>query len=297
MDQNLVFDVGLHNGDDAAYYLRLGYRVVGIEANPLLAHQCRLRFCSEIREGRIAVINAGILSEPGTFTFYRNLSDDGWSSFEPERGRRGGKWEEMRIACITTRQVIMEHGQPSFMKVDIEGADLQALNSLEPATAPAYVSVELNHTDPILERLIDLGYSAFKFVDGETYRPTAPIFDHQPCWRLLRKAGRVAPFIRNAVSKLPQHLRAKSEWNPPGKYSPEHYPFTKYSSCPFGEQAAGQWMTSKAALRWFGAMKNDYRRAGMEHTLWWDVHARHSSAQEHIGTRAKGAGASVTTVS
>lgn len=30
----LVIDVGMHNGDDTAYYLHRGYRVVAIEANP-----------------------------------------------------------------------------------------------------------------------------------------------------------------------------------------------------------------------------------------------------------------------
>ena len=64
MDRDLVFDIGLHNGDDAAYYLDLGYLVVGVEANPLLAAQCTLRFENEIRQGRMKVINAGVLKEP-----------------------------------------------------------------------------------------------------------------------------------------------------------------------------------------------------------------------------------------
>ena len=59
-DGTLVFDIGLNNGDDAAYYLSLGHDVVGIEANPLLADQCTQRFESEIRKGRMnSVSNAG----------------------------------------------------------------------------------------------------------------------------------------------------------------------------------------------------------------------------------------------
>ena len=277
-DRELVFDIGLHNGDDAAYYLDLGYLVVGVEANPQLAAQCTLRFENEIRQGRLKVINAGVLKEPGEFTFYRNLRDDGWSSFLPEKGKNGGEWEELKIPCVTTQQLIEEHGKPFFMKVDIEGADLQTLQSITPATAPAYVSLELNCVDPILERLIELGYSAFKFVNGETYWPTPPIFDHQIGWRLLRKIGRLAPFFRNGISRLPQRLRPNSEYDPPGKYSPAGYPFGPYSSGPFGEQAAGSWLTSAAAIRWFGVLKNNYRRAAHEDSFWWDVHARHTSS-------------------
>ncbi|MBZ5618088.1 MAG: FkbM family methyltransferase [Acidobacteriia bacterium] len=276
-EHDLVFDIGLNNGDDAAYYLHLGYRVVGIEANPLLAAQCTRRFENDIQQGRMTVINAGVLKEPGVFTFYRNLLSDGWSSFEPDKRGQAGEWEEIDISCVTTLQLIAEHGKPFFMKVDIEGSDLQTLQSLTPATAPAYVSLELNFADPTIETLIELGYSDFKFVDGETFWHTPPIFDHQIGWRLLRKAGWLAPFVRNAIRSLPQRFRAKSEWNPPGQYSRDHYPFTPCSSGPFGEQAAGSWMTPAAALRWFGDLKNYYRRAGKERSLWWDVHARHSS--------------------
>ena len=276
-DGDLVFDIGLSNGDDAAYYLYLGYLVVGVEANPLLAAQCMLRFENEIRQGRMKVINAGVLKEPGEFTFYHNLRDHGWSSFLPERGKLGGKWEELKIPCVTTQQLIEEHGKPFFMKVDTEGADLQTLHSITHATAPAYVSLELNSVDPILERLIELGYSVFKFVNGETYWSTPPIFDHQIGWRFLRKIGRIAPFVRRGIRRLPQRFRPNSEYDPPGKYSPAGYPFGGYSSGPFGEQAAGPWLTCAEALRRFGALKNNYRRAAMDNEFWWDVHARHSS--------------------
>ncbi len=49
---NLIYDVGVCNGDDSAYYLHKGYRVVGIEANPLLLASIRRRFRSEIADGR-----------------------------------------------------------------------------------------------------------------------------------------------------------------------------------------------------------------------------------------------------
>ena len=271
----MVFDVGLHNGDDTAYYLSLGYKVVGVEANPLLAAKCAARFENEIRDGRVRVINGGLLKEPGTFTFYRNLTDDGWSSFEPDRGKKDGAWEELKIPCITTAQLIAEHGKPFFMKVDIEGADLQALATLTAATAPTYISLELNCADPIVERLIELGYSAFKFVNAETYWPTPPVFNHQIGLRLLRKVRR-APFVRKAISKVGRRLRPNSEYDPPYKYSPTGYPFGRDSSGPFGEQAAGNWLTSEAALAWFGKLKDSFLREGIGEELWWDVHARHS---------------------
>lgn len=42
----LIIDVGGNNGDDTAFYLHRGYRVVMVEANPLLAEHLRGRFAA-----------------------------------------------------------------------------------------------------------------------------------------------------------------------------------------------------------------------------------------------------------
>ena len=276
--RRLVFDVGLHSGDDSACYLSLGHRVVGIEANPLLAERGKVRFAEQISQGLMTVLNVGVLNQPGVFTFYRNITNDGWSSFDPTRGKKG-KWEEIEVPCVTTRQLFAEHGKPYFIKIDIEGADLQAIESLTAGDCPDYISVELTARDPVVEKLIELGYTAFKFVDGETCRATTPIFDHEIGWRLLRKAGAILPPVKKAIASLPEHLRPKSEWNPPGKYSPDGYTFARSSSGPFGEAAAGRWMPPVEALSWFSKLCRNYREAGAEASLWWDVHARHGSTR------------------
>jgi len=41
-ENDLVYDVGMNNGDDTAYYLSLGFRVIAIEANPELV-ACRMQ--------------------------------------------------------------------------------------------------------------------------------------------------------------------------------------------------------------------------------------------------------------
>lgn len=273
----LIFDIGMNNGDDVAYYLHDGYRVVGVEANPQLAESCGRRFHEHIRKGSLSIVNAGILEQPGTFTFYQSLENDGWSSFDSSAKRdHPGDWNEISVPCITTANLIAEHGKPFFMKVDIEGADIQTLHSLTPKQAPKYVSLELNYRDPFLEKLIALGYDAFKFVNGETFRPNPEIFEHQIAWRALRKLGRKLPVVRSAIRMLPQSIRAKSEYDPPGKHSPNGYDFGTHCSGPFGEEAAGEWMTGDQAKRWLRKTMADYKRGGHS-VFWWDVHARHSA--------------------
>ncbi|TIL80880.1 MAG: FkbM family methyltransferase, partial [Mesorhizobium sp.] len=48
MQADLVYDVGMNNGDDTAYYLHRGFRVVAIEADPDLCNGAVSRFGKEL---------------------------------------------------------------------------------------------------------------------------------------------------------------------------------------------------------------------------------------------------------
>jgi hypothetical protein len=41
MDENLIFDVGMHKDEDADFYLKKGFPVIGVEANPEPARSVR----------------------------------------------------------------------------------------------------------------------------------------------------------------------------------------------------------------------------------------------------------------
>ena len=63
--EDLIYDVGMNNGDDTAYYLSLGFRTVAIEANPELVEQAKARFAREIASGRLIILNIGIADREG----------------------------------------------------------------------------------------------------------------------------------------------------------------------------------------------------------------------------------------
>lgn len=266
--ESIIFDIGMHNGDDSAYYLHLGHFVVGVDANPELTQACEERFAAEIRAERMTILNVGILDRPGRFTFYRNLTDSGWSSFDREKGTQGGRWEEISVPCCTTKELVERFGRPEFMKVDIEGLDVQALESLTPDTCPDYVSLELSLDDQIVKKLADLGYRRFKFVHGATFRQSTPIFGDEPGWRLLRKISRKLPVVKPLIGALPHH---KLEFDPNNPYSPDGYNFTRYSSGPFGRKTHGKWMSSADAHQWIAKLRDKCR--SYNEPLWYDVHA------------------------
>lgn len=269
----LIFDIGMNNGDDTAYYLSLGHEVIGVEANPLLVESCQKRFSDEIKRKRLTILNVGVLDSPGEFTFYRNLSDHGCSSFDPVHGKLGGKWEELSISCVTAAFLIAQFGVPYFLKVDVEGMGEQVISTMQSGRAPKYISMEIESPESITH-LGSLGYTGFKLVSGQSFRPGEPIWDHEHGWRMLRKIGRTVPPIRRALGKL---TKQKAEFEPQDKYDPTGYGhFTQYSSGPFGEDAFGDWLPERDAMNRFASIRAGYERAGKpRHFLWWDVHAKH----------------------
>jgi FkbM family methyltransferase len=167
LEEDLIYDVGAHRGEDTAHYLRCGYRVVAVEANPYLANQLSQRFASD----PVVVVNAGIGSRGGTATFWVNEANDEHSSFDREVGCRDGTpCHPVEIECVTFRSLLESHGVPFYLKIDIEGADGLCLNSLSPDDLPAYVSIEA-HTADYVDRLSDLGYRDFKLVDQTRHSP------------------------------------------------------------------------------------------------------------------------------
>ena len=81
MSAELIYDVGMNNGDDTAYYLARGHRVVAIEANPILAREGGVRFRGEIAAGRLTILNVGVSDREGEFPFWICDTLSEWSSF------------------------------------------------------------------------------------------------------------------------------------------------------------------------------------------------------------------------
>ena len=60
MEHDLIYDIGMHNGDDTAFYVSQGYRVVAVEADPAQAEVGRRRFAAEIAKGQVHIVEAAI---------------------------------------------------------------------------------------------------------------------------------------------------------------------------------------------------------------------------------------------
>ncbi len=57
---DLIFDIGLHRGEDTDFYLKKGFRVAAFEADPNLVAHCKARFRDAISEGRLQIVEGAI---------------------------------------------------------------------------------------------------------------------------------------------------------------------------------------------------------------------------------------------
>jgi len=160
--RDLVFDIGVNHGEDTEFYLAKGFRVVGVEADPVLGAEIVGTFRFAIASGLLHFENVGLSSKAGTLPFYRNLDWDQWSSFERELGARyGSNYQVAVVPCVTALDLLMRHGCPYYMKIDIDGANLIALSDLaETSFRPRFISSGEASTDAI-EVLFRMGYNMF----------------------------------------------------------------------------------------------------------------------------------------
>ena len=174
METDLIFDVGMHTCQDTRFYLRKGFRVVAIEANPDLCERGSEEFRSEIASGQLTIVNRAIAKTPGRISFYLNERDSVWGTANLDWVRRnemrGAPSTEIQVDAVTFRDVLAEHGIPYYLKIDIEGSDALCLEGLRGAEdKPKFVSVEASATSfrETVEQLTlmeELGYTRFKIV-------------------------------------------------------------------------------------------------------------------------------------
>jgi FkbM family methyltransferase len=171
MNSKLIYDVGMNKGEDTAYYLHCGYRVVAVEANPLLLDQAKRRFEKELEAGLLTVLNVGVTEHEGQFPFWVCETYSEWSSFDRSIASRDGcPHHAITIPCRSFGSILAEFGVPYYLKIDIEGNDYLCLSDLDAGDLPEYVSVEASGRDLIFQ-LRALGYKSFKCISQFNFLP------------------------------------------------------------------------------------------------------------------------------
>jgi FkbM family methyltransferase len=206
----LVYDIGMHNGDDTAYYLAKGAKVVAIEADPGLCRLAEARFAEEISKGLLIILNCAVSDQKdGEIDFFINEGATVQSSLH---ARNGAGVRKISVSARRLSDVVREYGKPDFAKIDVEKYDHVILRDLRLADCvPDHFSVEAHHFD-VIKELLRTDHSKFRLVRGNTI-------------------GR-----RFANHKIKTPLGT------------QNYSFPQHSSGPFGADLPEPWISAEAMV-------------------------------------------------
>jgi len=178
IDRNLIFDLGLHHGYDAEFYLNKGFKVIGLEANPLMIERARKNpvLSKAEEEGRLGIVPMALWHEGGqVISFYVNHVKDDWSSINKVWAEKGAhRSEEIAVATITLDELFEKIGVPYYIKCDLEGADSIFSHQLvKQKCLPAFVSAEACASE-IHAHFVSAGYDRFQIVNQARHNQVVP---------------------------------------------------------------------------------------------------------------------------
>lgn len=174
---DLVFDIGAHVGDRVASFRRLGARVVAVEPQPALVKVLRLLYG---RRTGVAIEAVAVGRSAGMTSMMINVTNPTVSTASVafvRAARDAAGWDTQRwttstqVSVTTLDALIGQHGVPSFIKIDVEGFEEEALQGLTRAVKALsfeFTTIQRDVALACLARCAALGYMRFNAALGES---------------------------------------------------------------------------------------------------------------------------------
>jgi FkbM family methyltransferase len=126
-----VIDCGAHVGVYTRYALNKGAgRVIAIEPEPTNIACLKRNFAAEILDGKVTILPVGVWNERSTLELHLHSHDTSRSTFYHPSGGESGSIE---VPVVPLDEIVnnLKLERVDFIKMDIEGAERQALQGAE----------------------------------------------------------------------------------------------------------------------------------------------------------------------
>ena len=168
---DLVFDVGANLGAKTEEYLACGAKVVCFEPQPNCVSVLEQKFADK---QNVTIVSAGLSDKKGKLELSICSEAPTISTFSEEwkKGRFADyNWDnKVTVDVMTLDQAINKYGQPDYIKVDVEGFELQVIKGLKkpvPFLSFEFTCEFFNRAEEIMDYLQSIGYKHFSYAFGE----------------------------------------------------------------------------------------------------------------------------------
>ena len=168
---DLFFDIGAHLGSKSNQFLNKKLKTVMVEPLPQCIKQLKVKFKDK---KDVEILQKAVGKNIGTMTLEINSKMPTISTMAEhwKKGRFSSeKWDQkILVEVITLDQLIKIYGKPDYIKIDVEGFELEVLLGLTQKVGIIsfeFASEFLDQTFECLSHLKKIGYNDYNFSIGE----------------------------------------------------------------------------------------------------------------------------------
>ncbi len=174
-----IIDVGCGKDADLSVYLISRYGLKSYGVDPTLKHNKSLKDIENITHGKFKHVSLAVSSQAGDLAFYETLDHESGSFYKSHKNILTDRIRSYKVKAVTISGLLKHLGLQSadFIKLDIEGAEYELLNSMDLDDLKKFkqVYIEFHHhafkqftindTKAIVRKICNIGFDVFSLED------------------------------------------------------------------------------------------------------------------------------------